>query len=286
MEFGNQNRFFIQIDFDETSLDEWMWGRFCYWIDGNMVGDISTAEILQDVYRQLEGIKENHGGYLCSGRFCPELFALSNDKIYELVEGAIYRGYPYDEEIFQYLPSEDYIYGNLLVWPEIPSGWSVFLIDGETQSKLLYKGIVDQKVRSIILERGEFESVLAQACDYLAVVQNKIPKKMRVLITPKYRCYPVEIRNSVGMGGGNDAPLLLALPPVSSDIQNQLLEWAQEYDEVFDVHDMSLEVWEKTEDFGRFIEKGKSMAEKMKIELGGKVDVIFHVPRYTSGKHV
>lgn len=174
MEFGGRKRFSIEINLDDSPLDEWICGGYCYWVFGNMIGDIEKIVSLRDVLFMMDKIKWNYGGYLCDGRFCPKLFELPDDRIYELIRGAVYKGEPYRNEIFDYLPSEDYIYGNFLVWPGF-GGWDVFLVDGEDQSKLLYCNTIDKnaKVKCVLLERGEFDSVLLSAWNYLEEMLNK-----------------------------------------------------------------------------------------------------------------
>jgi hypothetical protein len=182
MEFGDRQRFSIQINRDNSPLDEWINGGYCYWVFENMVGDIYKIETLRDVLIQMDEIKQNYGGYRCCGRFCPKLFELPGDRIYELIRGAIYIGEPYCNEIFNYLPSEDFIYENFSVWPDVNPSWNVFLIDGKDKSKLLYKNILDDntEVKCVLLERGEFDSILLSAWDYLeALLDEASLKKQR-----------------------------------------------------------------------------------------------------------
>jgi hypothetical protein len=167
MLFGNKKRFAVEIELNEGYKGEWLLGHFCFWIDGNMVGHYEYDEFLTDVLADSYYTAKDSGG-----RFCPSLFALPSEKIFNLIVSSIYGE---SKEILQYVPP-DFMYAKFNI-PVIRQWW-ICLIEGENQAKLLYVNSeaysrCESEVREILLLPGEFEKVFMSAYSYLNSLVDK-----------------------------------------------------------------------------------------------------------------
>ncbi|WP_277403523.1 Imm42 family immunity protein [Achromobacter insuavis] len=54
MEFGDRNRFGVNLDLNEDYGGVWLFGKICYWICGNMVGNYDVEDtFIQDLKKLL-----------------------------------------------------------------------------------------------------------------------------------------------------------------------------------------------------------------------------------------
>ena len=53
---GERSRFAVEYDLNASHGGESMFGRFCYWCGGRLVGDYELGTSLRDVLFQLEGL--------------------------------------------------------------------------------------------------------------------------------------------------------------------------------------------------------------------------------------
>lgn len=84
MVFGNKKSFAVEVSLDENYGGEWLFGRFCYWVNGHMLGDYDLGVSLRDVFSQIQYLvkscgKRNGGFYDLSSE---EIFFRINDAIY------------------------------------------------------------------------------------------------------------------------------------------------------------------------------------------------------------
>jgi hypothetical protein len=131
MEFGHKTRFGIAVELDENHGGSWLFGRFCYWIAGEMVGDYNSGTSLRDVLFQMKYIIDDRGK-----RFSPDLLNFSNEKMFHLIFSALSEG---DDEIFRYV-KDDLIPArfDVCIPADIFDSWRIFLVDGANDARLLY----------------------------------------------------------------------------------------------------------------------------------------------------
>ena len=54
MLFGDKKKFGIQVELDFQYGGEWLYGKFCYWINNEMIGDFDMGSSLRDVLFQMK----------------------------------------------------------------------------------------------------------------------------------------------------------------------------------------------------------------------------------------
>ncbi|QOK93389.1 hypothetical protein HF908_09840 [Ralstonia pseudosolanacearum] len=153
MLFGSKERFAVEFELDDDHGGAWLFGRFCYWIGGERVGDYDAGASLRDVLFQLKYIVGDGGE-----RFCPRLAALPAAKIFKLIFDALRET---NRDIFDYA-SLDFMPARLDVCipVDIFNAWNVFLIEGEEEAKLIYQAEGTQDTKLTTLPVGEFDFVI------------------------------------------------------------------------------------------------------------------------------
>lgn len=189
MIFGNKNDFAIEIIFSDRSAGEWMFGNLYMYIGGRRIGRYDEETTLSDAMRSFEGIYSAR-----DRRIYEDLFYLDKDVIFEIFYMSMY-GIP-SEDISRMIErlfsesSEPYrMVGDFFICPEVDvlDPWDGYLVSSGEFDKIIYgytskivscgedllddypvlkKGFSD-KIRSIILKRGIFDSVVKESLDYL-----------------------------------------------------------------------------------------------------------------------
>lgn len=86
MIFGDLNSFAVEFSLDQDYGGEWLFGRFCYWVRGRMLGNYDLGVSLRDVFFQMQSVVRDCGDRKYD--WCDES-ALS---IYSRLNGVIYGG--------------------------------------------------------------------------------------------------------------------------------------------------------------------------------------------------
>src|SRR5215207_10274548 len=85
MQFGDIKVFAVQLELDSNYGGSWLFGRFCYWINGTQVGDYTLGTSLRDVFFSMKWIANDRGNRrgddlcTCSGQ---EIFLLLDNSLY------------------------------------------------------------------------------------------------------------------------------------------------------------------------------------------------------------
>ena len=160
MEFGDRLRFSIELDLDENPGGAWIFGRFCYWIDGQVVGDRDLGASLRDVLFQMTPILGDRG---C--RRCPKLISFSGQEIFELISASLDRG---EDEIRRYVPEGQPIAAlDVRIPVDVFDKWKIFLVEDTDAAKLVYRGDDAAGVEVVVLQEGEFDEVFLKAFTHL-----------------------------------------------------------------------------------------------------------------------
>ncbi|MFE1573086.1 Imm42 family immunity protein [Comamonas odontotermitis] len=160
MKFGDKNRFSIELNIDENHGGAWLFGRFCYWIAGEMVGEFEMGTSLRDVLFQMKYIVNPQ-----VDRFCCGLFEVSKEKAFEVISEALDEN---NDEIYEYV-SRDFTVANfdICIPVDIFNNWKIFLIDGYDSSRVLYSKMESMKIKELLFNSGEFNEVVKNAYLYL-----------------------------------------------------------------------------------------------------------------------
>lgn len=164
--YGTKERFAIEWELNADYGGDWLFGKFCFWIGGTMVGDYDVGESFSVVIGQLT-YPVGDCGKRQSERFC----GMSGAEAFSL----IYRSF-YDDD-FPTPPElelESWARFDVTIDMDVFDGWKLYLFDCPTLSRLLvgrrqneggYKLAFEQQ-----LEVGEFDGVICRFRDELNAI--------------------------------------------------------------------------------------------------------------------
>jgi len=161
--FGEKSLFAICFELDQYYGGSWLFGKFCYWIDGVQVGKYELGTSLRDVLFTLTSVVKDN-----SHRQHSSLFKLPTDELFNRLSIALYgedtQGY---EEI-----STKEMWARFDVLPRVDvfDNWKVFMVDSSEKSRLLYKYLehveeteIEKGVSEFHLPLGVFDRVIHSA---------------------------------------------------------------------------------------------------------------------------
>lgn len=159
MIIGDAAEFAVEYELDEPSGEAWMFGRLCYWVGGEMVGDYGLGTSLRDVLLQMKYVVGDCGNrfFRCSG--------ISDEKLFDLVNDAIYGDSVGDDEEARF---------DVTIPVDVFAGVKIFLFDflGEG-SRLIYSNNNGGVVMGWGLRLGEFDSVIKRFYDELQGIYKR-----------------------------------------------------------------------------------------------------------------
>jgi hypothetical protein len=158
MLIGNKQTFAVEYELNNDYGGEWMYGKICYWIENQEIGNYQLGTSLRDVLFGLKYILYDSGNrtdtHLCQ--------TLPEDVFYQ-INVLIYR---VEEDNFNHsleAPARFEVSINVDVF----DGWKIFLIDCIDFSIILFKSINDEKVKYSRLQKGEFDDAICKLSDDL-----------------------------------------------------------------------------------------------------------------------
>ena len=83
-EAARQNGYCISAESDRDYGGRWLFGRFCYWINGTQVGDCNIGTSLRDAFFSMKRIAGDRGNRQCTG-----LCDLPGEEAFHLLDGAL-----------------------------------------------------------------------------------------------------------------------------------------------------------------------------------------------------
>jgi hypothetical protein len=162
MKFGDKSSFAVELELDEDHGGAWLFGQFCYWINGIRVGDYGLGVSLRDVLSGMKWIVHDcgnrDGGVLCAPR-PEEVFSILDKSLYgnEAFEAANDFPLPYTPARFE-----------ITVPVDVFNQWKAFLIECGDRATVLFKNADnDEGVKISSLPRGAFDNVIKDVYDYL-----------------------------------------------------------------------------------------------------------------------
>lgn len=149
MEFGDRTRFGISMELDSDYRSEWLYGKFCYWINSIQVGDYKLGTSLRDVLFQMKYILFDNGN-----RNGGELCGLSSDDVYLIIDKELY-GNEKNAVVSQQIEMPARF--NVSIPVDIFNQWKVYLIECRDNARVMYS--INASVYDFHLEVGEFDTV-------------------------------------------------------------------------------------------------------------------------------
>ena len=159
MEFGDRALFSVQLELDADYGGSWLYGRFCYWVNGTRVGDYDLGTSMRDVFFKMKWVVNDcgnrKGGQLCS-LLVEEAFLLLDKSLYGAKENAQESWLPDLPARFDVRPPVD-------VFDE----WKMYLIECGDRDLMLYRNSNEVDVQVFGTPVGVFDTVIKQAYAHL-----------------------------------------------------------------------------------------------------------------------
>lgn len=161
MEFGHRQHFAVQFDLDKNYGGSWLYGKFCYWIIGNQVGDYDLGTSLRDVLFQMKWIVND-----CGNRDGEVLCSLSSQDIFSAIDGSLYEDNE-DRNAGEIPLPDTPARFEIKIPVDIFDQWKIYLIECDKTARILFKSTTDTDVHVVVIGIGVFDSIIKEVYDSL-----------------------------------------------------------------------------------------------------------------------
>jgi hypothetical protein len=171
MIIGNTLRFAVEFELENDYKGQWLLGKFCYWINGERVGDYDLGTSLRDILFQLETVVRDNGN-----RFSNSFFTLHSYELFEKLNEALYGNNNYDN-----IPEEEQ-WSRFDICPiiDVFNNWKIFMINNSNHARIIYKNISKKRIFEGELDLGEFENVIKESYDKINnMLQIELSKNLK-----------------------------------------------------------------------------------------------------------
>jgi Immunity protein 42 len=159
--FGDVATFAVSYELNQDYGGSWLFGKFCYWIGGELVGDYELGTSLRDVLTVLGAVVRDNGN-----RENINLFKLSSEELYRRLDCALYGGWDGDSEYEKLAQEECWARFQIHLQVDIFDHWKVYLIDSPPEARVVYS-FAEGSVVDINLISGTFDQVITNAFNTL-----------------------------------------------------------------------------------------------------------------------
>jgi hypothetical protein len=160
MLFGNRENFGIEVELDKDYGGAWLYGKFCYWINGIQVGDYELGTSLRDALIAMKWIV-----YDCGKRDGEILCNMPPQEIFIILDNALY-AISEDEIDKSKLPDTPARF-NVCINIDVFFGWKIFLIECSEMAKIIFKQNNNPEINLFSLPKDLFDSAIKSCYDYL-----------------------------------------------------------------------------------------------------------------------
>ncbi len=169
MILGNKLKFAIEYELDKQYGGEWLFGKFCYWIGGQCIGNYDLGTSLRDVLFQVESILRDNGN-----RTNNKLFILDSIDLFNRLNNALYAC---DIDIYDSLAIEEtWARHNVSLPIDILDDWKIFMVENNTKIRIIIKNVLEQSIKETTLVPGEFDNVISELFKELNSFDSEIEK--------------------------------------------------------------------------------------------------------------
>ncbi|CAM2183801.1 Immunity protein 42 [Paraburkholderia sacchari] len=160
MLYGEKSRFGIEFELDEHSGGAWMFGKFCYWIGGEQVGEFDEGTSLRDVLFSMQYIIGDAGK-----RTAPSLASCDDRDIFRVIQEYLNEN---GDDLIKLVPA-DSMPACFDVCPpvDIFGVCHIYLVDTQELSKIVYSSDGGSTVKAVELALGEFDEIASTVCSEL-----------------------------------------------------------------------------------------------------------------------
>jgi len=165
MLIGDKKNFAVEYELDPNSGGEWMYGKICYWIEGEVIGDYELGTSLRDVLFQMKYLVDDSGK-----RNGDDLCTQPPEKVFYLLSESIYGD---SENALGEVPVSPARF-EITIPVDVFDHWKIFLIDCNSCSIVLYQRIEEKEVRSAKLYLGEYDNVITKLYNDLESIYQQL----------------------------------------------------------------------------------------------------------------
>jgi len=156
--FGDVATFAASYELDENYGGSWLFGKFCYWIGGELVGDYQLGTSLRDVVTALRTVVRDNGN-----RENPSLFKLTAEELYRRLDSALYKENSKYESLAQ---EECWARFQIHLPVDIFDFWKVYLVDSPPVARIVYS-FSEGSVVEVNLPAGIFDQAITDVFNAL-----------------------------------------------------------------------------------------------------------------------
>ena len=152
---GNISKFAVSYELNQKYGGSWLFGKFCYWIGGRVIGDYELGTSLRDMTMVLPSIVKDNGN---RENYC--LFNLTAKELYKRLHNSLFG----NEENFEYSDTaleECWARFNICPAIDIFDGYGIYLIDSPPKARIVYS-FIEEEITEVRLEAGIFDCVIQQ----------------------------------------------------------------------------------------------------------------------------
>ena len=158
MQLGNRKRFAIQWDIDLDTCGPLLYGRVCFWVTDNMIGNYDACNSLLEVLGNLTYLVGDCGDR-DSSRFC----SMTAHDAFSLVQRGLFES---DDTVSSIVESERWARFDVSLPVNGLSSYRMYLFDCQSESRLLiganqpnqdgFDLVLEQRLR-----KGEFDDIIS-----------------------------------------------------------------------------------------------------------------------------
>jgi len=164
---GNDQRFAVEYVLDNEYGGEWLFGRVCFRIAGERVGDFLLGTSLRDFLFQIEQGRRDHGR-----RRSRRFESMAAREVVGLLEGALFGGL--DTDLEDVAMEEQWARHRITPELDVFDGWRVYLVETEAIGRLLYGEAERREIHEFTVLPGECDKVLDEACLEIGEIYNVV----------------------------------------------------------------------------------------------------------------
>ncbi len=168
MIIGNTNSFAVAYELDENQEGTWLFGKFCYWIDGSQVGNYDLGTSLRDVLFQMKYVVSD-----CGNRHGEALCKLPPVEAFYRLDAALYEGSVALEFPLVGIPLPDTpARFEIKISVDVFDQWKIYILECEDRATILYKKLDDTDVMVSEIDIGIFDNVIKKVQIDLTVLYD------------------------------------------------------------------------------------------------------------------
>lgn len=163
---GDTRRFGIELVLNDDSGGEWLFGRVCYWLCNQRIGDWELGTSLRDVLFLWERISGD-GGY----RFNEYLMPMETATLVNTLHRSMFGGTT-DDSLEHRAFEEQWARHDILPHVDVFDDWKCFLVENDALGRCVFYNPETQSYGQCHFATGEFDRVLTDAIEWLQSHHN------------------------------------------------------------------------------------------------------------------